>query len=287
MNKKEIAQASADAISLREMQLKMLQTTKKIHEICEKHHLSYWLMYGSLLGAVRHNGFIPWDDDMDIMMPRKDHQKFMEIAKTELGEDYFMQTPLTDPKYDILHVPFKVRENHSTLIEDLNKDYHQGAFVDIFAMDYMGDDEAAFRRLHKKTSMLASLKMKIDFHQLSGIKRYVRILLQFLFKLVPTKTMFNYLQKQVEQVVDNDASDCKYAMKGIEFLEKDLYHLDDIFPLRLHRFEDCEFYIPNNADKILSDYFGDYMKMPSEDKKKPHGLYYSDKRFYEIPGKRS
>ncbi|MEG0290920.1 MAG: LicD family protein, partial [Erysipelotrichaceae bacterium] len=96
---------------LAQMQGRMLVVMKKIHEICEKHNLKYWLVYGSLLGAIRHEGFIPWDDDMDIMMPRKDFNTFASIAQKELGEDFFFQTPNTDHNYTILSIPFKVRDN--------------------------------------------------------------------------------------------------------------------------------------------------------------------------------
>lgn len=284
MNKKQIEQAKQDSLSLREMQLKMLDTMKKIHSICEKHNIRYWVMYGSLLGSIRHDGFIPWDDDMDIMMPRRDFLKFMDIAQTELGSEYFLQTPNTDRKYDILHVPIKVRDNHSTLVEELNRDYHQGAFVDIFVMDYVGDDLEAMLKIHKKTSFLASLKMPIDHNQLHGMKRYIRIFLQLLFKLVPIHLLFNYLQKQSIKVLDNDKKS-ENGIVGLEFLEKDIFPLNSIFPLQLHVFEDSEFYIPNNPDEILKNQYGDYMKLPSEDEKIAHGLFYGNKRFYEMPKK--
>ncbi|MEG0290921.1 MAG: LicD family protein [Erysipelotrichaceae bacterium] len=171
-------------------------------------------------------------------------------------------------------------------MEEYDRDYHQGAFVDIFTMDYAGEDFDAFMKLHKRTSMLASLKMRIDFHQLSGIKRYLRIGLQLIFKLVPIRTLFNYLQKQTHLVINNDVHNSTMGVSGIEFAEKELFPLEDLYPLQLHQFEDAQFYIPNNYDKLLKDYFGDYMWIPPVEERIPHGIFYSLKRFYDLPNKK-
>ena len=77
---------------LKKMQKTLLFMMKRVHEVCVKHNIKYWLDYGSLLGAIRHNGFIPWDDDLDIGMMREDYKRFCQIAPAELGDDFFIQT---------------------------------------------------------------------------------------------------------------------------------------------------------------------------------------------------
>ena len=121
------------ANNLRACQLKQLSILEEMDRICQKHHLTYWLDGGTLLGAVRHGGFIPWDDDIDIGMPLADMQKFIEVAPDELSEGLFLQTPQSDPssKEPII----KVRDLNSLYVEfgdNFNADYQKGLFVDIF-----------------------------------------------------------------------------------------------------------------------------------------------------------
>ncbi|MCW8887554.1 MAG: LicD family protein, partial [Gammaproteobacteria bacterium] len=104
--------------------------------ICKKHQLQYWLDSGSLLGAVRHQGFIPWDDDIDISMPIEDYNKFINIAQAELSRDLFLQTTQTDKNFKFDYA--KLRSNRASIVEFHEKgrkvNYHQGLFVDIFPM---------------------------------------------------------------------------------------------------------------------------------------------------------
>lgn len=113
----------------------MLDILIEVHKICVKHNITYWLEAGTLLGAVRHKGFIPWDDDIDISMPREDYEKFLEIAQRELPSDLFLQTNKTDPEYS--REITKVRKLNTLLIETGetgNENYCHGIFIDIFHM---------------------------------------------------------------------------------------------------------------------------------------------------------
>ncbi len=85
--------------SLKKLQKLELEMLLKIVDICEKNNITYYLFGGTLIGAVRHEGFIPWDDDIDLGMPRPDYEKFLEIAESELGENYDLLTPFKNPKY--------------------------------------------------------------------------------------------------------------------------------------------------------------------------------------------
>lgn len=114
-----------------------------IKQICKKHGLRYFAAYGTLLGAIRHKGFIPWDDDMDLWMPREDFDRFQEVAARELPKRYFLQTPVTDPAY-VLDV-IKVRDSLSTATEQWRLDrklrMNMGLWVSIFPLDGRYDSD--------------------------------------------------------------------------------------------------------------------------------------------------
>lgn len=115
---------------LRTTQIRMLDA---LHKICKEHGLTYWIDFGTLLGAVRQKGFIPWDDDLDVSMPIKDYKKFLKIAETELPEDIFLQTPKTDKNYKQCFT--KLCDKNSTFLHDNEtgeEPYHQGIYLDIF-----------------------------------------------------------------------------------------------------------------------------------------------------------
>ena len=118
---------------LRQAQKIMLYIMKKIHEVCVKHNIKYWLDYGTLLGAIRHDGFIPWDDDLDICMMREDYEKFNKVAQAELGDEFFWQTPETDT--DLCYEYGKVRLNgtlwQETVWMHTDKLKNYGLFIDV------------------------------------------------------------------------------------------------------------------------------------------------------------
>lgn len=130
-------------IEMKQVWFAELQLLEKFIDICNKHGLSYQLVGGSLLGAIRHKGFIPWDDDIDVGMLRPDYDRFVQLAKNELEAPFFLQTPLTDPGRNIDYV--QIRNSATTAIDlryvDDHNTFNQGIFIDIFPIDGVGSDE--------------------------------------------------------------------------------------------------------------------------------------------------
>ncbi len=263
------------------MQGSLLEDLKEVDRVCKELGCTYFLAYGTLLGAVRHDGFIPWDDDIDIWMFRKDFDKFLAHAPEKLKDNYFLQNAMTDKHFNMLHIACKIRNDNTTLIEEWDKKYHQGGFIDIFPLDYIGDEPEKFHKLKKRCAFIQSLKMRISFKELSGVKKYIRIMLQLIFKLVPMKCLYKYIQRKIDLVRDNDKSSNSDVTTGLDDISKNMFKKEEFWPVRYHKFEDCEFMIPNNSDVILRNIYGNYMEFPDESQRIPHGKLYGDKNYKE------
>lgn len=252
------------AKNLRACQLKQLSILEEIDRICQKHQLIYWLDGGTLLGAMRHQGFIPWDDDIDLGMPLADLQKFMEIAPSELSDGLFLQTPESDPssKEPII----KVRDLNSIYIESsdtFNADYQKGLFVDIFPfIDYPSVPKSWVKKLTKGISKSYSILHAQHYYSLRAFAEYFYFGVQY------------QLYKSIWGIL------CLLYKKGT-FLSNVLYNngygimhrKDSVYPIGEIAFEGKMFKAPANPDAYLKDLYKNYMDIPPKDKQKIHAIY--------------
>ncbi|MCM0650583.1 LicD family protein [Clostridium swellfunianum] len=271
-----------DKSILRQSQLVMLRILKIVDYICRKHELSYWLDSGTLLGAVRHKGFIPWDDDIDIVMLRKDYLKFMEIAKKELPDDLFLQTNETDIEYDMPWM--KIRDNNSRIYEYKPGKYHNGMFIDIFPADYYDDNYEAAEK-YKRRYKLYHRVLTLIKEPIEPIKNS-KLLVKNITKILLRGVLFPYTIMEREAVTKklNDIKnecikkltkeDGKFIAYGIDYMFWDTLVVEkkSVFPLKELDFEDSKFLVPNDYEAYLTKIFGDYMKLPPEEKRVPHNL---------------
>ena len=243
---------------LRKAQLVMLEMLVEFDAICKKHSLQYWLDAGTLLGAVRHQGFIPWDDDIDLSMPLEDYNKFQEIAQSELSENIFFQTTQTDSSFKADYI--KLRSNKVNIIEFHEKDkeveYHQGVFVDIFPMLTLpsSDFHQAF---YSDTFKLIRDISPVTLHTPNGKDHPLARA-----KLVESLATMHQGWNQ---------KDTKVIYSGVMADVPALFDMDEMFPLSKIEFEGLEFYAPKNPNHYLgSIYSFNFMELPPLDKRTIH-----------------
>lgn len=244
---------------LRKMQLRMLEMLTFIDSICEKHNINYWLAYGTLLGAVRHNGFIPWDDDLDIELLKDDYDKLINILKKDLTDNYYLQIHSTDRNY--VFPIAKLRDGKSHISENRNADQnykYRGIYIDIFYID-KGNTFLA-----RATPIIQKLIADLNFIKNDRMKiiPLIRHLLFVLFHRV----IFPFL-RFLTNIFGLNTLIPPY---GTGFTVK--RNLGDIFPLKKIRFEGKYFNAPQNTDDYLKELYGDYMKIPPEEKRYTHTL---------------
>jgi len=258
-----IALAQQDG-RLRQAQLKMLNMLEVVDEICLKHKIDYWLDGGSLLGAVRHQGFIPWDDDLDISMPRASYEHFLRVAPAEIPANMWLQTAQTDPGFFNLSVPLKIRDRNSRFVEaheQGNEPYQQGIFIDVFVYDSL--PVSPFQR--KLYKVLAKKILRLLRPKYSAVEAGHGARLYQLLEPLFSKQM---LERALQRIIHKaNTSGSPYLGTGYQCVNSNLVAHTDIFPLKRARFETREFNIPNRFDLMLKDLYGDYMTLPPEDQR--------------------
>ena len=248
---------------LRSAQLKMLGILEEIDKLCKAHGISYWIEGGTLLGAMRHGGFIPWDDDLDISMLRHDYNRFVEIAAKELPPHLLLQTSKTDP--DFHRRECKVRDLNSFIMDggdDTSANYQKGLFVDVFPYD------EAPARWHSRMGRVAH-GITVATIVLDGVHRYSwRSVSQLLYFGI-SRPLLMGVWKAARALTANG----KYIAIDPHFSWSSAIHLkENIFPLGEVEFEGKRFPAPANPDTYLTSLYGDWHKIPPKEKQQIHSM---------------
>lgn len=260
---------------LRKAQLLMLRILKEVHRVCEENNIKYFLSDGTLIGAVRHNGFIPWDDDLDIGMLREEYEKFCKIAPEKLGKEFFFQTEETDPGYGLQFG--KVMLQGTTWIENgarYTKRNFSGIYIDVFPYDKICKNKIKQKfhylkyrfiigLIYIKQNYIFSEKLTLSLKIKHGIKLFFSGFFQI-------DTLLKLRKKNC----------CRYEEYKNNFLVtkyggnfyKNQNKLESFVKLELHQFEDDKFYIPKDYDTVLKNLYGDYMTLPPVEMRQTHGV---------------
>lgn len=276
---KEPEYVNAQIKEVREIQLGLLERLKKI---CEQYHLQYFAIYGTLLGAVRNQGYLPWDDDIDIVMPRTDYNRLLELEANEhiFGEPFFVQNHNTDS--GIFFGGYsKLRDCNTTGISKsgYRKGCNNGIWIDLFPLDYCaGNYKEYIRQYHK-----IRFYQRLLFHKTYGRKGLYSGENQWkwYFSLASRLCRRNFLCKKLDawiQKYDQGESGYVAVLARIMPVERiPLMNRDCFEGSECHKFENTDVRIPLRYDECLLNVFGyDYMLYPDISLRKPHpDIYYN------------
>lgn len=265
-------------MKLRELQLIQLEAMKQIHAICVKKHIQYYIIAGTLLGAIRHGGYIPWDDDIDIAMMRNDYETFKSVFSQEIdNQKYFLQNYTTDKYFQ----PALQRVCIKNTIQDLPTEYHlhncKNTFIDIFPLDNAPNEIKL--RLHQAKRLahidrLINLKLYHIYEKDNWLSTFVKQITSFCLSAIPLTilrvarvkemTRYNHIPTQC---VASTVSKYGYTK---QLMDRSIYGK----PVLIN-FEGVKLYGPNQADNYLLHLYGrDYMQEPPIEKRElPYDVY--------------
>ncbi len=250
----------------RKVQLEELEILKYVTNFCKRNNISYFLDWGTLLGAVRHHGFIPWDNDIDIGMLRKDYEKFCDSFVKEGNEDYVLQNWHTDKNWPLSYS--KVRKKNTIYItnhveNNQNEDFC-GFDIDVFVYDDISEDSRALIEMNRGLKKIQRiLLMKAGYRpwylgdRYSVLKRLFYLPFQFLSLFYSKENLIHLYEDKAKTYAGENGVFCHAGTYNIQLFEKDV--LSDLGEFA---FEGEVFNGPKDYDKILSLQYGDYMELP-------------------------
>lgn len=265
-----------DNLQLAKVHKVHLEIANEVKRICDKNNIKYFLIAGTLLGAVRHRGFIPWDDDLDIGMLRNDYIRFLEIAVKDLKNKYYLETWEVASGYGL---PFaKIRRNGTIYIERNSKDVdcHSGIFIDIFPFDNVPNNEVQ-RLIHEyRMKFYQYLILELCMYNISfdfkGIKGLIYTLLKKSVKGLSIKEIKEKYE-MVSKKYNNKQTEHVVAVGGSYGYKKETIKFTWISQIDELEFEGHLFKVPKGYEKYLAYFYGDFMTPPPIDNRyNRHGI---------------
>ena len=251
-----------DFNKLKAIQLDML---KQIVDICSKENIKYFAVGGTALGAVRHQGFIPWDDDIDLAMPRKEYERFLKVAPKYLPDNMFLQTHLSDERYPLNFA--KLRRSDTTFKEAsyASMNINHGVYLDIFPLDGYTNS-----KLFKLKNKLLNMRVYTAFDCYEPPKNFFKRQLRNILKLIYK----DYKKATISRDKLLRSTDYDNSVKVINYCgawgDKEIAFREWFGEGTEASFEGIIIVIPKEYDKYLSRLYGDYMQLPPLEKQVPH-----------------
>lgn len=253
---------------LNDLQFKLLDMFKWFHETCKKNNLRYYALGGTMLGAIRHEGFIPWDDDIDVGMPRKDYIKFLKIYKGKMDKNYIVES-IYDRNEDFFYGYAKIYDISTTLIEKTRMNIKRGIYIDVFPLDGVCNDEkekfAYCQPIYNKYQFVVSRTCAI----LKRRKLYKNLII-LCARLIPNSILNNKkMLFEIDKMCSSrDYDDYRYVGNllgnwGIkEVVSKDIMGIP-----KLYKFENLYIYGVEKYDLYLTQLYGNWKILPPIEKR--------------------
>lgn len=256
---------------LRQLQLKELESLTYFEKFCKKHELRWYLLGGCVIGAVRHGGFIPWDDDVDIIMPRRDYERMLRLWKQEESGERFLMLK-TDGEVFTGNSFATLIDTSATMVKENQQDIDvpHGIVTDIFPMDGCPDKKLQ-RYLQYYHAMMYSLYITEVVPTKHGA--LMKAVCSVLLKLVPSRErrtkIWKKHEKKMTRYAFNTHKKCTELCAGPHYMLNE-YPQEAFAKAVYHDFEGLSMPLPQGYDAYLKMAFGEYMELPPEDKQAPH-----------------
>lgn len=254
-------------LSQNECKQRILAVLVELDKICKQNSLNYYLAYGTLLGAVRHKGFIPWDDDIDILLMRKDYNKLISILKNTNNGWLGVLDGSTKGYYYTFAKAYDKRTiaiHDDTLVEC-------GLWVDIFPWDGVPTNKREYKNYVRNCYYMRNwiLAMSSNFILMKFSKKYfVKLFFDILARIVGKKRIFEYSNSYNQKYGESDYISCLTT----PYTRKELFRKDEMIPTTELVFEGMKFPVPKNWKKVLELIYGDYMKLPPINQRRTHNI---------------